>query len=86
MPITHTWCGDLRGLLRAPSEVGVTLHNRSGGDLDDLIRTYRSTDEPLLHLLVGTPAKGHRTLKVQDLVEEDTSLLQKWGIGVTFTV
>merc|ERR1711974_234207 len=38
--ITHTYIGDLEVIVTNPDGTGVTVHDRSGGTLEDIVGTY----------------------------------------------
>jgi serine protease AprX len=78
--ITHTWIGDLRVLLTAPSGEEIVLHDRSGGGQDNLIKTYSEDSLPALATLAGKPAQGTWTLHVMDLAGRDVGKLNRWGL------
>jgi subtilisin-like proprotein convertase family protein len=80
LDITHTWIGDLRVILIAPSGDEISLHDRSGGSQDNLIRTYADETLPALTALVGKPVQGTWTLRVMDLAGRDVGKLNRWGL------
>lgn len=83
--IRHTWRGDLRVILKSPNGDDVILENRTGGSQDDIIRNYRSTDEPdLFAAILGSSAKGNWHLRVEDLAQQDVGVIMKWGLAVTY--
>jgi subtilisin-like proprotein convertase family protein len=83
--IRHTWRGDLRVLLKTPGGQEIVLQERSGRHQDDLIRSYRSTDEPdLFAPVVGGPAQGDWGLRVLDMAAQDVGVLVKWGLAITY--
>jgi Zn-dependent metalloprotease/subtilisin-like proprotein convertase family protein len=81
--ITHTYIGDLRVVLVAPSGQQAVLHNRTGGNRDNLIQTYDTASTPALTSLVGLPTQGNWTLRVMDLAGRDIGKLNKWRIELT---
>jgi subtilisin-like proprotein convertase family protein len=81
--ITHTFIGDLRVVLIAPSGDQAVLHNRTGGTQDNLIVTYDSTATPSLVALVGQAIQGSWVLRVTDLAGRDVGKLNKWSLEVT---
>ncbi|WP_429885436.1 proprotein convertase P-domain-containing protein, partial [Geoalkalibacter halelectricus] len=80
--VTHTWIGDLRVSLVAPTGEEVVLHNRSGGSADNIRATYTPTTTPALGTLVQAqaPVGGVWTLKVADLARRDVGKLNGWGL------
>ena len=81
--ITHSYIGDLRVDLAAPSGQVVTLHNRAGGGQDNLIQVYDSAAMPALAALAGQPIQGNWTLRVADLAGRDIGKLNQWGVEVS---
>jgi M6 family metalloprotease-like protein len=79
--ITHPWIGDLRVDVVAPSGTRATLHERAGGEADDLRAAWDAADpgSPLA-ALVGEPAGGTWTLHVTDAERRDTGRLNRWSI------
>ncbi|MDJ0507843.1 MAG: S8 family serine peptidase [Crocosphaera sp.] len=80
--ITHTYRGDLRVTLLAPSGTAVVLHNRQGGRADDLKYTFDFTSTPELRNLMGQSLSGEWILQVQDLARIDYGRLNRWEIEV----
>ena len=83
--ITHTYRGDLTLILKSPSGAEIILHQDTGGNAQDLIKSYRMSDEPeLLAGLAGSAAQGQWQLTVKDELARDVGVLNKWGIAVTY--
>jgi subtilisin-like proprotein convertase family protein len=80
--ILHTYIGDLRVELIAPSGQRAVLHNQTGGTAENLKQVYRSSSNPLLAALVDTPIDGQWVLHVADLQGADTGELKKWGLAL----
>ncbi|HEX3033984.1 MAG TPA: M36 family metallopeptidase [Thermodesulfobacteriota bacterium] len=80
--ITHTFIGDLRVELVAPSGQQAILHNRTGGGQDNLIVTYDSISTPSLANLVGQPMDGSWLLRVVDLAGRDIGKLNRWSLEI----
>ncbi len=80
--VTHTYTGDLRVELVAPSGQAVTLHNREGGNSDDLRKTYSSATSTALAELVGSQVNGGWTLRLADLAAADVGTLNSWGLAI----
>jgi subtilisin-like proprotein convertase family protein len=78
--ITHTYVGDLRVTLVAPSGQQVVLHDRLGGSQDDLITTYDSATTSALVALFGQAIEGNWTLRVSDLAGRDVGKLNAWSV------
>jgi subtilisin-like proprotein convertase family protein len=80
LDITHTYIGDLKIELIAPSGQRALLHNREGGGNDNLIVTYDSETKDTLKAFLGQPSFGDWTLWVADLAKADTGKLNRWSI------
>ncbi|MDD4653548.1 MAG: proprotein convertase P-domain-containing protein, partial [Methanothrix sp.] len=80
LDITHTYIGDLRVELIAPSGERAVLHDRKGGGNDNLIVTFDSDSNQELKSLLGHPSQGDWTLWVVDLAAVDTGKLNRWSI------
>lgn len=83
--IAHTYVGDLIVSLTSPDGVTAVLHQRNGGNQDNLKRSWQSSDTPTLSALNGGSIAGAWSLKVQDLAAIDVGKLQRWSIEVTPT-
>ncbi len=81
--ITHTFIGDLRVTLMAPSGRTVVLHDRDGGRTDDIKKTFDPSSTPGLAGLAGESIQGDWILHVQDLAAADTGLLSRWELEIT---
>jgi subtilisin-like proprotein convertase family protein len=80
--ITHPYIGDLRVQLVAPSGRTVSLHDRSGGSRDNLIKTYDAAALPALQGFAGESLQGAWRLRVSDLAGRDVGKLNRWGFEV----
>jgi hypothetical protein len=56
--ISHTYRGDLKVTLYAPTGEEIVLHDRKGGKDDDIKTTYDTVNLPGLSLLLGKAIKG----------------------------
>jgi subtilisin-like proprotein convertase family protein/subtilisin family serine protease len=81
--ITHTYIGDLRVRLLAPSGREAVLHERSGGGADNILRTYNATNTPALAGLAGEPVAGRWTLRVSDHAGRDVGKFNRWELRIT---
>jgi len=81
--ITHTYVGDLRVELAAPSGEKALLHDQFGGGADNLIKTYDSISHPALAALVGEVVQGDWVLRVSDLLGQDVGKFNQWGLELT---
>lgn len=85
LDIKHTWRGDLQVFLLPPGGGEITLIDRSGGSRDDILVSFRSSDEPSLFASVlGNTAKGDWRLRIVDTANQDVGILQKWGLAITY--
>lgn len=85
--IEHPWRSDLLVTLTSPSGTMVTLHNRSGGDQNDLVTSYpdsTAVDGPgSLPDFAGELAEGDWVLAVEDLALGDAGRLVGWGLHLS---
>lgn len=81
--ITHTYIGDLRVRLIAPSGRTAVLHDRAGGDADNLIRGWNSANTPQLATLIGESVEGDWALVVSDHEARDEGKLNRWSVSLT---
>jgi extracellular elastinolytic metalloproteinase len=80
--IQHTFIGDLQVAITSPGGQTVVLHNRAGGNANDLVKSYTSEGTPALAALVGQSAQGPWTLRVADLAAVDVGRLRRWSLDV----
>ncbi|MDE0243502.1 MAG: proprotein convertase P-domain-containing protein [Candidatus Kaiserbacteria bacterium] len=76
--ITHTYVGDLVVDLVAPDGTVIVLHDKSGGEQDDLKTTYASQFASLR----GGNASGQWQLRVGDYGSSDTGTLNAWTLTI----
>ncbi len=88
LDINHTFQGDLIVELTSPRGTTVRLHDRTGGDADDLILTYDQDGGVLpdgpgsLDDFDTEPSTGLWTLTVSDNAGFDTGTLNSWSLRV----
>jgi len=82
--ITHTWIADLTVTLSAPDSTSITLHKKSGGNLDNIIKIYNLENLPALANFTNLNMKNKWTLKVVDSAGRDVGRLNKWGLIISF--
>lgn len=80
--ITHTYVGDLQVELVNPSGDKALIHNRQGGNQDNLRQTYDSAANPALAALTGKTAAGNWELRVRDLEGQDVGRLDAWNLEI----
>ena len=80
--VTHTFIGDLRLTLMAPSGTNVVLHSRNGGNADNIQRSFDLTSTPGLAALSEQSIQGNWTLLVQDLAAIDIGKLNRWELEI----
>lgn len=84
--ISHFAVGNLVVTLTSPSGRSVTLHNRTGGTLDDIVGNYpdeRFVDGPgSLDDFLGEPALGPWTLSVADHQFGAVGTFNAWGVNL----
>ena len=84
--IEHTYIGDLVVSIKPPASTGVnaiTLHNREGGALDNIKKTYDSVNAPGLAGLNGKSPQGTWTLTVEDREKQDTGRIRSFTLEMT---
>lgn len=74
--ITHTWIGDLTVKLRSPSGTEYTLHNKEGGNADNIVKTWT------LDQFNGEDVQGDWKLFVSDTANLDTGTLNNWALNL----
>lgn len=82
LDITHTYIADLSVDLMSPGGSIISIHNRSGGSDDNIIRDYDFVTLPRLRDLKGQSAKGPWKLSVADLVGQDVGKLNSWSLKI----
>jgi subtilisin-like proprotein convertase family protein/subtilisin family serine protease len=80
--ITHTFIGDLEVSLVPPAGATVNLHQRTGGEADNLVATFTAASVPGLSALRGQPMQGPWKLKVADRDRVDTGKLNRWSLRI----
>jgi len=81
--IEHTYIGDLVISIKPPVATGVnaiTLHNREGGALDNVKKTYDEVNAPGLVALKGKSPQGTWTLVVEDKEKQDTGRIRSFTL------
>jgi subtilisin-like proprotein convertase family protein len=77
--IEHPFIGDLKVTLTGPSGTSVNLHNRAGGNANDIKHTYEGK---IVAGFTGQTVTGEWTLKVQDFAPRDSGVLKSWSLEV----
>lgn len=78
--IHHSYINDLRVRLVSPGGEEVVLHDRKGGEEDDIIEEYRLDNTPDLMKFVGDMVQGEWQLIVADHARLDQGTLAGWGL------
>ncbi len=80
--ISHTWIEDLVVKLESPDNNEVVLHDREGGSLQNLKKTYTTIGNPILESFVKgvKEINGVWKLKVYDLDSSDIGKLHSWKL------
>src|SRR6185312_4871310 len=78
--ISHTWVGDLRVSLVSPAGTEVLLQGGSGGDADNLVKTFTTTNTLGLGAFAGQIATGTWRLRVMDQAPGDKGKLNSWRL------
>ena len=76
--ISHTYIGDLKVDLVAPDGTVRTLHNRTGGSTDDIVKTYTPDFDDDVQI------QGGWKLNIRDNADRDTGTLNSWTLGVNY--
>ena len=80
--ITHTYRGDLRLTLIAPSGGSVLLHQTSNNSAANIQGTFDLASTPALASLMNEFVQGDWTLHVQDLAALDIGTLNRWELEI----
>jgi len=80
--ISHTYIGDLRLSLVSPTGVEVVLHNRTGDNADNIVKTYTRATTPEFAMLGGTAIAGNWKLRVSDREAVDVGKLNSWKLTI----
>jgi subtilisin-like proprotein convertase family protein len=80
--ITHSYISDLNVTLIPPAGPSIPLHARSGGDQDNIIKTYTPATTPALATLRGIAAQGAWRLRVADVAASDVGKLNRWKLQI----
>ena len=81
--IKHSKIGNLVVTLISPRGIAIDLHQRTGGDKDNLKETYTMDSVPELKNLTGKSIKGAWRLKVADLGKRNIGKLNHWEVKIT---
>lgn len=81
--IQHKYIGDLVVRLISPSGKSATLHNRSGGNLDNIIGTYgtKLVSYNSLSTFDGEPMLGEWKLEVRDAASGEAGAIRSWSLA-----
>jgi serine protease len=76
--ISHTYVQDLIVSIISPSGKTANLHNRIGGDKDDILQEYDITTTPGLADLLEDDVSGDWRLSLVDCARFDKGKLNRW--------
>ncbi|MDP8974211.1 MAG: proprotein convertase P-domain-containing protein [Actinomycetota bacterium] len=68
--------------LISPAGTSITLHDRAGGQADNLFKTYAQATTPRLQDLRGEAIQGEWRLKVSDRAAADAGKLKRWVLKI----
>ena len=87
--ITHPRIGDLFFFVWSPRLYRVVLHNRTGGDADNIVGWYDDDFTPdgpgNFGLIVGDSAQGRWIFYISDRASGEAGTLNSWGVRVLGT-
>jgi subtilisin-like proprotein convertase family protein len=78
--ITHTYISDLIINLVSPGGSVISLHNKTGVDADNIIKTYNFINTQGLQVLKTKQISGVWKLKISDVAGQDIGKLNKWSL------
>ena len=79
--VEHPYIGDLQVALLSPAGKSVVLHNRTGGALKSLNKTYDQKD---LAVFIGDEILGKWTLQIKDFAKRDSGVLKHWKLDLKY--
>jgi subtilisin-like proprotein convertase family protein len=79
LDIEHPFIGDLKVTLTSPAGTAVTLHNRAGGNANNIKQTYEGK---VVSGFAGQSVEGDWKLSVQDFAPRDSGHLKSWALEV----
>jgi subtilisin family serine protease len=85
--LEHTYIGDLVITIKPPAALGlasITLHNREGGGIDNLNKTYDPVSTPGLAKCLGKSPAGTWTLAVKDKAAADSGRIRSLTLELGF--
>lgn len=80
--IPHPFIGDLRVELVSPSGDRALLHNKTGGDADNLKQAWASNSDPQLAVFAAKSVRGDWVLRVSDHAGRDQGTFKEWTIEI----
>jgi subtilisin-like proprotein convertase family protein len=79
LDIEHPFIGDLKVTLTSPSGATANLHNRAGGNANNINQTYEGK---VVSGFAGKSVEGEWKLTVQDFAPRDTGVLKSWALEI----
>jgi M6 family metalloprotease-like protein len=80
--ITHTWISDLQVSLSSPAGTDVILHDETGGNDNNIIKTYTVDTTPALGVFTGESINGEWKFNVSDHAGQDVGKLNNWKVVI----
>jgi subtilisin-like proprotein convertase family protein len=80
--ITHSYISDLIVNLVSPGGSVISLHSRTGGSADNIIKTCNFSNTTNLVPLRGQSILGNWKLKISDVAGQDIGKLNKWSLKI----
>ena len=79
--IEHSYIGDLKVAITSPAGTTVALHERTGGNTNNIKKTY---NKEALAAFIGENCKGIWTLQAIDYSPRDAGVLKHWKIDLKY--
>ncbi len=80
--ITHSYRGDIRLELIAPSGERALLRESGYDSGENIEETYTEDSTPSLRALIGEACQGDWVLSVKDMMADDVGTLDRWAITI----
>lgn len=80
--IPHTYIGDLKVELIGPAGDRALLHNQTGGDNENLKKTWESSTSSQLAVFTAKSVRGDWVLRASDHASRDIGTLKEWTLDI----